>query len=188
MHEACRSVLPAGLHGPAWLHGIGFKRTVTWIKYDQRWRTLTVLVRRYPMRKISLLCLTTLALLMAGCTWGIKLNDAGRKVRTAWIRDVSQCKQLGKITVSVMNRVGPIDRNDIKVRDELEVMARNEAATMGADTVKPLGEPSNGEQTWGAYQCGSSQPASAATAASSAINQAAPTGTAKTYPVKAGGV
>ena len=52
------------------------------------------------------------------------------------------CQDLGKVTVSVMDRVGPVDRNDIKVRDELEVMARNEAAKMNADTIKPLAEPS----------------------------------------------
>jgi len=35
------------------------------------------------------------------------------------------------------------------------VMARNEAAKMQADTVKPLGEPTDGSQPWGAYRCGS---------------------------------
>jgi hypothetical protein len=54
-----------------------------------------------------------------------------------------------------MDHVGPVDRNDIKVRDELEVLARNEAAKMNADTIKPLAEPSDGSQPWGAYQCGS---------------------------------
>ncbi len=107
------------------------------------------------MRKAPMLTLVVLPALLAGCTWGIKLNDAGRQVRTAWLSDVSGCKNMGKITVSVMDRVGPVNRNDIKVRDELEVMARNEAATMGADTVKPLGDPRGGEQSWGAYQCGS---------------------------------
>ena len=107
------------------------------------------------MRKTPMLILVALPVLLAGCTWGIKLNDAGRKVHTAWLSDVSACKNMGKITVSVMDRVGPVNRNDIKVRDELEVMARNEAATMNADTVKPLGEPHDGEQSWGAYQCGS---------------------------------
>jgi len=33
-------------------------------------------------------------------------------------------------------------------------MARNEAAGMGADTVKPIGEPRDGEQSWNAYHCG----------------------------------
>ncbi|MCW8807957.1 MAG: DUF4156 domain-containing protein [Rhodanobacter sp.] len=122
------------------------------------------------MRK-TLLLLIPVALLGA-CSWGIKLDDAGKAVHTAWNGDVATCHDLGKITVSVMDRVGPVDRNNITVRDELEVMARNEAATMHADTIKPLGEPVDGSQAWGAYQCGNklktpggSAPATAASAA-----------------------
>lgn len=59
-----------------------------------------------------------------------------------------------------MSRVGPFDRNDIKVRDELQVQARNSALGMHADTIKPLGEPENGSQAWEAYVCGSRQPGS----------------------------
>lgn len=91
---------------------------------------------------------------IAACSWGIKLDSAGSKMRVAWNDDVSRCRDLGKITVSVLNRVGPLDRSKIKVNDELEIMARNEAAGMGADTVKPLSDVRNGEQSWGAYSCG----------------------------------
>ncbi|MET0330082.1 MAG: DUF4156 domain-containing protein [Dyella sp.] len=104
------------------------------------------------MRKTLMLLVP--AVLLAGCTWGITLDDSAKQVRTAWNGDVAGCRELGKVTVSVMDRVGPVDRNNIKVRDELEVMARNEAAKMHADTIKPLGEPSEGSQPWGAYRCG----------------------------------
>jgi len=103
------------------------------------------------MRK-ALVLLVPFAL--SACSWGIKLDDGASNVRTAWNGDVSSCRDQGKVTVSVMNRVGPVDRNDLKVRDELEVLARNEAAKMGADTVKPLAEPNQGSQEWGAYTCG----------------------------------
>ena len=95
---------------------------------------------------------------------------------------MSQCQELGKVTVSVMERVGPVDRNDIKVRDELEVMARNEAAKMHADTIKPLGEPADGEQPWGAYQCGSARPASATRPATQPAPAAS--GGVQTYPIQ----
>ena len=65
------------------------------------------------------------------------------------------CKDAGKVTVSVLDRVGPVDRSGVKVSDELEIMARNEAAGLGADTIRPLGEPRDGAQSWGAYTCGS---------------------------------
>lgn len=131
------------------------------------------------MRKTLLLLVPVL--LLGGCSWGITLDSAGKGVRTAWTGDVANCRDLGKVTVSVMDHVGPVDRNDIKVRDELEVMARNEAAKMHADTIKPLAEPADGSQPWGAYQCGakSIDPARSPSAAPSA---SAP-GSAETFPV-----
>ncbi|MFC3652735.1 DUF4156 domain-containing protein [Dyella humi] len=107
------------------------------------------------MRK-TLLLLAPLVLL-GGCTWGINPDPGSSSVRTVWSGDVPGCRDLGKITVSVMSRVGPIDRNDIKVRDELQVQARNSAYGMHADTIKPLGDPENGTQAWEAYVCGNHQ-------------------------------
>jgi hypothetical protein len=133
------------------------------------------------MRKTLLLLVPVL--LLGACSWGITLDDAAKNVRTAWSGDVSSCRDLGKVTVSVMNRVGPVDRNDIKVRDELEVLARNEAAKMHADTIKPLSEPSEGSQPWGAYQCGSAALPGAKGAPASAPPAS---GGAQTFPVKGG--
>ncbi|WP_266159150.1 DUF4156 domain-containing protein [Dyella silvatica] len=135
------------------------------------------------MRKTLLLLVPTL--LLGACTWGITLDDAAKSVRTAWNGDVSACQDLGKVTVSVASRVGPVSRNDIKVRDELEVMARNEAAKMHADTIKPLGEPVDGSQPWGAYQCGAHLPTTNRTPANQPAKPASPAaGSAETFPVK----
>jgi hypothetical protein len=135
------------------------------------------------MRKTLLLLVPVL--LLNACSWGITLDDAARNVRTAWSGDVSGCRDLGKVTVSVMDRVGPIDRNNITVRDELEVMARNQAAQMHADTIKPLAEPADGSQPWGAYQCGVRQIAPATSPGTPAIPNTAP-GNTQTFPVKGG--
>jgi hypothetical protein len=134
------------------------------------------------MRKTLLLLVPTL---LSACTWGITLDDAARNVRTVWNGDVSGCRDLGKVTVSVMDRVGPIDRNNITVRDELEVMARNQAAQMHADTIKPLAEPNDGSQPWGAYQCGTRQIAPAMSLGAPAMPTTAP-GNTQTFPVKGG--
>jgi len=135
------------------------------------------------MRKTPLLLVPVL--LLGACTWGITLDDAGKQVRTAWNTDVSQCRDLGKVTVSVMDRVGPVDRNNIKVRDELEVMARNEGAKMHADTIKPLGEPTDGSQAWGAYQCGNARLTPNAPSTTSPTSTA-PAGGAQTFPISGG--
>ncbi|KQZ79529.1 hypothetical protein ASD55_02185 [Rhodanobacter sp. Root561] len=132
------------------------------------------------MRKTLLLLVPVL--LLSACNWGITMDPAAKNVRTAWSGDVSACRDLGKVTVSVMDHVGPVDRNDIKVRDELEVLARNEAAKMNADTIKPLAEPDAGSQPWGAYQCGARAPT-----ATPASGHAAPTsapGNAQTFPIQ----
>ncbi len=105
-----------------------------------------------PMKRLLPLLVV---LPLAACSWGIKMESGGKAMRVAWNDDVSACRDLGKVTVSVLNRVGPIDRSKIKVNDELEIMARNEASTMqGADTIKPLGEVRDGQQSWGVYSCG----------------------------------
>jgi len=88
-----------------------------------------------------------------------------------------------------MDHVGPMNRNDIKVRDELEVMARNEAAKMHADTIKPLADPKDGSQPWGAFQCGNAQLVPANRPANAPANPAQPNpqsapGGFETYPVK----
>lgn len=107
------------------------------------------------------------AALLAGCSYGIVPDAGSQGVRTAWNGNVSGCRDVGKVTVSVLSRIGPVDRNDIKVRDELEVMARNQAAQMRADTIVPLGEPKDGEQSWEGYACGNVAPAAASAPAPS---------------------
>ena len=106
---------------------------------------------------MKLLIPALLILPLAACSWGIKLDSAGKDVRVAWNDDVSGCRDMGKITVSVLDKVGPVNRSAIKINDELEVMARNEAAGMQADTISPLGEARDGEQSWAAYACGAAR-------------------------------
>jgi len=138
------------------------------------------------MRKTLLLVPVIATIALAGCSWGIKLTDAGRQVRTDWNGDMSSCRQLGKVTVSVADHLGPIDRNAIKVRDELEVMARNEASDMqGADTVHPLAEPTDGSQPWGVYQCGAAN-TSAPSAGTTTAPATSQNGGVKTYPIDSG--
>lgn len=132
------------------------------------------------MRKTLLL---VPVLLLSACSWGITLDDAAKNVRTAWSGDVSGCRDMGKVTVSVMDHVGPVDRNNITVSDELEVLARNEAAKMRADTIKPLADPSEGSQPWGAYQCGARQIDTSRPSNRPPNPQSPPAQGAETYPV-----
>lgn len=63
------------------------------------------------------------------------------------------CERRGEITVSVKDSVAFYERNQLRVREELETLARNEAPGLGADSVQPLGPPVDGEQRFAAWKC-----------------------------------
>ncbi len=91
--------------------------------------------------------------LLTACTW-VEPDAAGSSVRVAYNEDLARCAKRGDVNVSVKDRVWFYDRNELKVRDELESLARNEAARIGADTVQARNEPRDGTQDFAAYRCG----------------------------------
>ncbi|WP_374602853.1 DUF4156 domain-containing protein [Arenimonas sp.] len=117
---------------------------------------------------------------LGGCTW-VKMAPGGAAVKVAAAgQDLSSCEKRGEVSVSVRDRLGPYERNDIKVRDELETLARNEAPGLSADTVQPKGEPDDGEQRFVAYRCRGALPADS----SRQDRPAAGDGAAETYPIE----
>ena len=123
---------------------------------------------------------------LSACTW-VKMEPQGLEVRVAHAGDdLSGCTRRGEVGVSVRDKVGLYQRNDLKVRDELETMARNEASSLAADTVQPLNQPSAGEQRFAAYVCGSNRPI---TRAANSATPPASSGTARqdeaeTFPIQ----
>ena len=63
------------------------------------------------------------------------------------------CTRAGEVEVSVQHSVGFYERNPLKVRDELETLARNKAPGVPANTLQPLGEPADGTQNFAAWNC-----------------------------------
>ena len=106
------------------------------------------------MRPIPTLLLTaTLAVGLTACTF-VPIKPGGQAIRVVAMGQPLTCEKRGEIVVSVKDRLGPLARGELRVRDELEVLARNEAPGLGADTVQPINEPMDGEQRWAAYRCG----------------------------------
>ncbi|MEP6938384.1 MAG: DUF4156 domain-containing protein [Rudaea sp.] len=97
--------------------------------------------------------LIAIAVLPVACTW-VNPSPSGDSVRVAYDGNVSGCRDAGTVGVSVTDKVAFYHRSELKVRDELETLARNEAATLPADTIKALGEPKDGAQRFQAYVCG----------------------------------
>ncbi|WP_454832755.1 DUF4156 domain-containing protein [Pseudoxanthomonas wuyuanensis] len=96
-------------------------------------------------------------IVLSGCTW-VSLAPAAKAVRVIPAGAApAGCDKRGEVSVSVKQSVAFYERNQLKVRDELETLARNEAPGINANTLQPLAEPANGEQRFAAYQCGGRQ-------------------------------
>lgn len=92
------------------------------------------------------------ALLLGGCTW-VPLSDAGAGVHQATAAQVANCRQVGTVSSSTQDRIG-FQRSRGKVGEELVVLARNEAASIGGDTIVAVGPPVDGRQDFTVYRCG----------------------------------
>lgn len=100
----------------------------------------------------SILLLASFCFLSA-CTF-VKMAPGGDAVKVAAIgKDLSACEKRGDISVSVKDRLGPYERDNLRVKDELEVLARNEAPGLQADTVQAVAEVVDGSQKWRAFRC-----------------------------------
>ena len=90
---------------------------------------------------------------LSGCTW-VHMAPGASAVRViAAGAAPAECEKRGEVSVAVKNNVAFYERNELRVRDELETLARNEAPGIQANTVQPLGDPSGGEQRFAAYRC-----------------------------------
>jgi Domain of unknown function (DUF4156) len=113
------------------------------------------------------------------CTW-VKSSDSGNAVHVAYDGNVSGCRDAGSISVSVADKVAFYHRPSLKVRDELETLARNQAVSIPADTIKATSDPVDGSQSFEAYVCG-------AVRMHSRVEEAPPPPNAsgvQTYPIK----
>lgn len=99
-----------------------------------------------------LICLLALACATTACTF-VQMAPGADRVRV--VETAPQgCERRGEIEVSVTDSVAIYERNRLKVKDELEILARNEAPGIGADTVQPAAPPADGAQRFVAWRCG----------------------------------
>lgn len=95
--------------------------------------------------------LAGLLVLGAGCTW-IKLTEGGAEVMQATRSEAADCRLVGTVTSSTQDRV-LVERGRGKVAEELIVLARNQAASLGGNTIVPVGPPVAGRQDFEVYTC-----------------------------------
>jgi D-serine dehydratase len=81
------------------------------------------------------------------------LSEAGKTVRTTTIDEVARCSKLVTTTVNTLHKVGFLNRDDYKLRTELNDLARNEATKLGGNTLVAMTKPAQGSQTFAVYRC-----------------------------------
>ena len=96
--------------------------------------------------------LAVLFLATSACTW-VHMAPGASAVRVAATAP-SGCEKRGEVEVSVKHSVAFIERNQLRVREELETLARNEAPGLGADPGHPRAPPTAGSQRFAAWRCG----------------------------------
>jgi hypothetical protein len=102
--------------------------------------------------KTFLVIMVVNLLLLAGCTW-VHVSPSGEMVRVLSAFEVTGCEKVGVTTVSLLAEVVGVKRSQRKVATELETLGRNSGAEMGGDTIVPVSDIINGEQTFGVYRC-----------------------------------
>ena len=88
----------------------------------------------------------------SGCTW-VHMAPGAKAVQVV-TGTPTCCEQRGEVEVSVKESIAFYDRNPLRVRDELETLARNEAPGLGGDTVQALDGYEDGTQRFAVWRCG----------------------------------
>jgi len=92
-----------------------------------------------------------LSCFLSACTWVHMAPGAGavKVLATA----PQGCEKRGEVEVEVKHNLLFIERNPLKVRDELETLARNEAPGQNANAIHPMTEPYHGRQRFALWAC-----------------------------------
>ena len=108
-------------------------------------------MHRYAPASI-LIVLIAAAFVLAGCSLTQMTPEAQRVQVVA--TPPSGCTPAGRIEVSATSGFSVVKRNPLRVKDELETLARQEAAKIAANTINPREAPSaDGHQSFEAWRC-----------------------------------
>lgn len=100
---------------------------------------------------LLLLSIIALGAGLAGCNW-VKMAPGANQVRVLTAAPQA-CVKRGEIDVAVKHNIAFIERNPLRVREELETLARNEAPGLQANAIHALSQPFSGTQRFAAWAC-----------------------------------
>jgi hypothetical protein len=120
---------------------------------------------------------------LAACAH-VESTDGGDAVRVDWGGKVAGCRDVGVIAVSVADKISFYHFSADRIAAKLEMLARNEAARLPADTIVPRNEVTDGTQRFEAYVCGNTQLRQRGADSAQALQHAATQDDAQTIPLK----
>ncbi len=91
-------------------------------------------------------------LLLSGCSW-VSPTPSATTVKVLNAKAVKNCQRLGSASAKSLAKLGFIKRNRDKLQQELNTLARNQAADMGGNAVVAESPIENGQQQFGVYRC-----------------------------------
>jgi hypothetical protein len=113
-------------------------------------------VRRSLISRVSqprLALIASLALLAGAWSW-VKLSPEGESVRVATAAQVATCKTIGTTHSKTSSKAWIFARGQKSIDQEVEFLARNEAANMGGNTIVAQGPTSSeGRRSFDVYRC-----------------------------------
>ncbi|WP_373020063.1 DUF4156 domain-containing protein [Thiomicrorhabdus sp.] len=92
------------------------------------------------------------AVSLTACSW-VKVTEEGNQVVLRGYEEVTMCKKLGYTRSLVKDKIGFIERDAEKMTEELIILAKNEAAVMGGDTIVPRAPVKDGQMVFDIYRC-----------------------------------
>ena len=116
---------------------------------------LYLIIKRHACRgkAIYRILVVMLAFVLAGCQW-VKATDESSNVSLKDdVKGVIDCQLLGTASSYVKTKIGIFSRGKAKVAEELALLAKNEAAKMGGDTIVAASDVEDSRQSFDVYRC-----------------------------------
>ena len=102
--------------------------------------------------KLTICALSLAIICLPACTW-VEPTKESSGVTLVKSFNVKSCVKLGTTTATVKDKVGPVTRDEDTVREELITVAKNKAATLGADSIVANEPVSEGSMSFDMYKC-----------------------------------
>ena len=100
----------------------------------------------------SPLLIAAVVVSLSSCTW-VHMAPGAKAVRVVEAPPAGS-EASGEVELSYKDSIAFYERTRLRVRDELETLARNEAPGLGGDTVQPLDGYDDGTQRYAVWRCG----------------------------------